>query len=506
MTLESRIFPPISPLLLWNGHGDVAALITGGGDIKATYYYDAFGNTLDTTGTADNPYRYAGYQYDEETGLYYLNARYYDSKTARFLTEDSYMGSPNDPLSLNLYTYCHNEPMMYTDPTGHLSYGDSGEDVEALQRELEHIYDENGNPLFTLPKGADYGYYGWITEKAVKKLQKMLESLGLLDMYYTDKNGKRVKAPYGTFGDKTKAGLKKYKAQQTEKKTNQVNISTSSGHQPEGTTTTNGTGTVNITLDVETGEIKYSDSSGTATYGLPSELYSESKDSWLSNMAEITLMELTTQWYKASTKEDRDKILKLIKTARKAIESDSLSEWFTGYTEDLVDENIGGIIGGILYKLSGKQDLDELKGECFEARGGYIVGSIQYLAGNALNTGNLVHYDQLNGGKGSWLPSELQSMYPETRFRFTARGESGWDIEVKGGVHPSEYAENPMEWKSGNNFGDFKPGTKSGWKKFLKDVKTRNTPAEYIPYDPETGKIMKKSGSSRNRPGIKFKK
>ncbi|MCX7921366.1 MAG: hypothetical protein N3B21_04995 [Clostridia bacterium] len=43
----------------------------------------------------------------------------YDPKTARFLQEDTYRGDPNDPLSLNLYTYCNNEPIMYDDPTGH---------------------------------------------------------------------------------------------------------------------------------------------------------------------------------------------------------------------------------------------------------------------------------------------------------------------------------------------------------------------------------------------------
>ncbi len=59
-----------------------------------------------------NPYGYAGYQYDRETGLYYLNARMYDPVTARFLQEDTYTGDTNDPLSLNLYTYCHNEPVL----------------------------------------------------------------------------------------------------------------------------------------------------------------------------------------------------------------------------------------------------------------------------------------------------------------------------------------------------------------------------------------------------------
>ncbi|RXE57785.1 RHS repeat-associated core domain-containing protein, partial [Acetivibrio mesophilus] len=94
-----------------------------------TYYYDAFGNIEEekyydangnlTTTPINNNIRYAGYQYDEETGLYYLNARMYDPKIARFLQEDTYKGDPNDPLSLNLYVYCRNNPIMYDDPSGH---------------------------------------------------------------------------------------------------------------------------------------------------------------------------------------------------------------------------------------------------------------------------------------------------------------------------------------------------------------------------------------------------
>ncbi len=104
---------------LYNGHGDVTALLDTAGVIKATYAYDAFGNITESTGAVQNPIRYAGYQYDEESSLYYLNARYYDPKIARFLSEDTYRGSDFDPLSLNYYTYTHNEPMMYIDPSGH---------------------------------------------------------------------------------------------------------------------------------------------------------------------------------------------------------------------------------------------------------------------------------------------------------------------------------------------------------------------------------------------------
>ncbi len=104
---------------LYNGHADVTALITREGTIAATYYYDAFGNILESTGEVNNNIRYSGYQYEEETGLYYVNARMYDPKTARFLQEDTYTGDPNDPLSLNLYMYCNNNPLIYNDPTGH---------------------------------------------------------------------------------------------------------------------------------------------------------------------------------------------------------------------------------------------------------------------------------------------------------------------------------------------------------------------------------------------------
>lgn len=71
----------------------------------------------------------------------------YDPVTARFLQEDTYRGDRNDPLSLNLYTYCHNEPMMYTDPTGHLRQGETlsynpnkySSDVKKMQAALKDL-------------------------------------------------------------------------------------------------------------------------------------------------------------------------------------------------------------------------------------------------------------------------------------------------------------------------------------------------------------------------------
>jgi RHS repeat-associated protein len=67
----------------------------------------------------DNPFRYCGEYWDKETGTIYLRARYYNPVIGRFITEDSYWGEASDPLSLNLYTYCHNDPINLFDPSGH---------------------------------------------------------------------------------------------------------------------------------------------------------------------------------------------------------------------------------------------------------------------------------------------------------------------------------------------------------------------------------------------------
>ncbi|NBI30727.1 RHS repeat domain-containing protein [Chengkuizengella marina] len=116
----------------YNGHGDVVKVIAADGskDVLKEYDYDIWGNVLTETShetkTFDNPFQYTGEIYDEESGLIYLRTRYYDSSMGRFITEDTYEGEINNPLSLNLYTYVYNNPLRYTDPSGHIGLDGAG--------------------------------------------------------------------------------------------------------------------------------------------------------------------------------------------------------------------------------------------------------------------------------------------------------------------------------------------------------------------------------------------
>ncbi len=102
-----------------NAHGDVILLTDGMGNILKTYEYDAFGREWDALDTDNNPFRYCGEYFDKQTETVYLRARYYDSAYGRFTQQDGWeYVNFGDPLSLNLYTYCWNNPGNLADPTG----------------------------------------------------------------------------------------------------------------------------------------------------------------------------------------------------------------------------------------------------------------------------------------------------------------------------------------------------------------------------------------------------
>ena len=92
---------------LRNGQNDIVGLMDESGVRVVEYIYDAWGKLISTTGTlattlgADNPFRYRGYYYDTETGLYYLTTRYYDPEVCRFISADVYMSTGQGVLGGN---------------------------------------------------------------------------------------------------------------------------------------------------------------------------------------------------------------------------------------------------------------------------------------------------------------------------------------------------------------------------------------------------------------------
>ena len=106
-----------------NFQGDILKVITATGTEAAAYTYDAWGKLLTATGDlADiNPLRYRGYFYDTETGLYYLQSRYYNPEVGRFINPDVFATTDVDGvLSANMFAYCENNPIRNSDFSGAL--------------------------------------------------------------------------------------------------------------------------------------------------------------------------------------------------------------------------------------------------------------------------------------------------------------------------------------------------------------------------------------------------
>ncbi|WP_318245861.1 RHS repeat-associated core domain-containing protein [Bacillus tianshenii] len=113
----------------YNPRGDVVSMTDDQNTIVAKYRYDEWGNVSykeEAAIAADNPFGYAGYWYEEELGMYYLMARYYQPAHGVFLSQDPDPGDEDDALTQNGYTYANNNPVMYVDPNGNRASFEKG--------------------------------------------------------------------------------------------------------------------------------------------------------------------------------------------------------------------------------------------------------------------------------------------------------------------------------------------------------------------------------------------
>ena len=113
----------------YNAHGDVTVVTDSNGNVYRQYIYDPYGNIIsaqDGSGTSininndagfNNAYLYAGYRYDQESGLYFLNSRYYAPQIGQFITRDSQI-TVSSIKSFNLYAYANGNPVNLYDQNG----------------------------------------------------------------------------------------------------------------------------------------------------------------------------------------------------------------------------------------------------------------------------------------------------------------------------------------------------------------------------------------------------
>jgi len=118
-----------------DGLGSVTSLSNAAGALAQTYTFDSFGNQTASSGSLTNSFRFTSREFDTETSLYYLRARYFDPATGRFISEDP--SGFND--GMNFYRYVHNSPIDSTDPTGLTTYKGFPAD---LQVQLMNAVDE----------------------------------------------------------------------------------------------------------------------------------------------------------------------------------------------------------------------------------------------------------------------------------------------------------------------------------------------------------------------------
>jgi RHS repeat-associated protein len=123
--------------------GSTTHLSKADGTTQVSYRLDPWGHVTEQQGTSVNRQVFTGQEHDENTGLIYFGARYYDPDAARFLNQDSYLGEANNPPSLHRFLYAYANPLIYTDPDGHA--------VVAAGENLQHYTTSSDNVTALMP-------------------------------------------------------------------------------------------------------------------------------------------------------------------------------------------------------------------------------------------------------------------------------------------------------------------------------------------------------------------
>ena len=154
----------------------------------ATYEYDAWGNIVSSSGRLAeiNPLRYRGYYYDNETGFYYLQSRYYDPANRRFMNADSLSSTGQGFVGTNMFVYCNNNPVLLLDSAGRYS-------VSATTN-ISNVDEKSGKIEYktVITEDARYDFLGFIPLGSVESYEFIYEvnKEGVISLDNRQKNAK----------------------------------------------------------------------------------------------------------------------------------------------------------------------------------------------------------------------------------------------------------------------------------------------------------------------------
>ena len=140
--------------------GSTSTMTTATGTLDSTVSYFPFGTAR--AGSVNSEKQFTG-QILDSTGLYYYNARYYDPTIGRFISADTEVQSYGNPQMFNRYSYCSNNPLNRTDPTGHINVADDGESGYVLAHPTRTGFIVRLFDIFTHPKD-------WVIEQGINTI------------------------------------------------------------------------------------------------------------------------------------------------------------------------------------------------------------------------------------------------------------------------------------------------------------------------------------------------
>ena len=117
--------------------GSTVSLTEAVGSSRQSIFYDAWGNERDRVGVSANKFTFTGHEKDEETGLIYAKARFYDPDVGRFLNQDEFLGDASNPPSLHRYFYANENPLFFVDLDGRQSLAEIARRERARQESAE---------------------------------------------------------------------------------------------------------------------------------------------------------------------------------------------------------------------------------------------------------------------------------------------------------------------------------------------------------------------------------